>query len=135
MVWALLSINLAYGWGPQGHRVVGTIAESHLAPETKKIIAEEFNINNLADIAIWADKVRRNRKHENPWYYTNVKEGEWTYVISRDCPKRNCVIEKIKIFSSVLTNVELPLKKKKGCVKISGAFCGRCAPAFAFGES
>ena len=51
--------------GPQGHRVVGTIAEFHLAPETKKIIAEEFNINNLADIAIWADKVRRNRKHEN----------------------------------------------------------------------
>ena len=52
--------------GPQGHRVVGTIAESHLAPRNKKIIAEEFNINNLADIAIWADKVRRNRKHENP---------------------------------------------------------------------
>ena len=64
-VWGLLSTNLAYGWGPQGHRVVGTIAESHLALETKKIIAEEFNINNLADIAIWADKVWRNRKHKN----------------------------------------------------------------------
>jgi hypothetical protein len=65
-VWGLLSTNLAYGWEPQGHRVVGTIAESHLAPRNKKIIAEEFNINNLADIAIWADKLRRNRKHENP---------------------------------------------------------------------
>jgi hypothetical protein len=36
VVWGLLSINLAYGWGPQGHRVVGTIAEFNLAPETKK---------------------------------------------------------------------------------------------------
>jgi hypothetical protein len=66
VVWTLLSINLAYGWGPQVHRVVATIAEFHLAPETKKIIAEEFSINNLADIEIWVDKVRRNRKHENP---------------------------------------------------------------------
>ena len=123
VVWGLLSINLAYGWGPQGHRVVGTIAEFHLAPE-KKIIAEEFNINNLADIAIWADKIRRNRKHENPWHYTNVKEGEWTYVISRDCPKRNCVIEKIKNFSSVLTNVELPLKRRKVALKYLAHFVG-----------
>ena len=93
-------------------------------PRNKKIIAEEFNINNLADIAIWADKIRRNRKHENPWHYTNVKEGEWTYVISRDCPKRNCVIEKIKEFSSVLTNVELPLKRRKVALKYLAHFVG-----------
>ena len=35
VVWTLLSINLAYGWGPQVHRVVGTIAEFHLAPKQK----------------------------------------------------------------------------------------------------
>jgi nuclease S1 len=90
----------------------------------KKNIAEEFNINNLADIAIWADKVRRNRKHKNPWHYTNVKEGEWTYVISRDCPKGNCVVEKIKEFSSVLTNVELPLKRRKVALKYLVHFLG-----------
>ena len=81
VVWGLLSINLAYGWGPQGHRVVGAVAESNLAPETKKYIAEEFNINNLADIANWADKVKRYRKQEKPWHYTNVKEGEWVYLM------------------------------------------------------
>ena len=35
VVWGLLSINLAYDWSPKGHRVVGIIAESNLAPETK----------------------------------------------------------------------------------------------------
>ncbi len=124
VVWGLLSINLAYGWGPQGHRVVGTIAESNLAPEIKKIIADEFNINNLADIANWADKVRRNRKQEKPWHYTNVKEGEWTYVMSRDCPKGNCVIEKIKEFSAVLANVDLPLKRRKVALKYLVHFVG-----------
>jgi hypothetical protein len=124
VVWGLLSINLAYGWGPQGHRVVGAIAESNLTPETKKIIAEEFNINHLADIANWADKIRRNRKQEKPWHYTNIKEGEWNYRVSRDCPKRNCVIEKIKEFSAVLANVELPLKKRKVALKYLVHFVG-----------
>jgi nuclease S1 len=124
VVWGLLSINLAYSWGPQGHRVVGTIAESNLAPEIKKNIVEEFNINNLADIANWADKIRRNRKQENPWHYTNIKEGEWTYVVSRDCPKRNCVVEKIKEFSAVLANIELPLKRRKIALKYLVHFVG-----------
>ena len=75
----------------------------------QKIIAEEFNINNLADIANWADKIRQNRKQENPWHYTNIKEGEWVYVMSRDCPKKSCFVEKIKEFSAVLANVKLPL--------------------------
>jgi hypothetical protein len=37
VVWDLLSINLPYGWGPRGHRVVGAVIESNLVPETKKI--------------------------------------------------------------------------------------------------
>lgn len=124
VVWCLLSINLAYGWGPQGHRVVGSIAEFNLSPEIKKIIAEEFNINNLADIATWADKVKRHRKHEKPWHYTNIKEGERVYMMSRDCPKANCVIEKIKGFSSVLANVELPAKRRKVALKYLVHFVG-----------
>jgi hypothetical protein len=101
VVWVLLSINLAYGWGPQSHRVCGAVAESNLASETKKYMAEEFNINNLVDIANWADKVKRYRKQKKPWHYTSVKEGEWVYVGS-------CFIEKIKEFSAVLVNVKFP---------------------------
>ena len=135
MVWGLLSINLAYGWGPQGHRVVGAVAESNLAPETKKYIAEEFNINNLADIANWADKVKLYRKQEKPWHYTNVKEDEWVYVMSRDCPKRSCVIEKIKEFSVVLENVKLPLKRRKIALRYLVHFVGDADQPLHLGNS
>lgn len=37
--------------------------------------------------------------------------------MSRDCPKGNCVIEKIKEFSAVLADVELPLKRRKIALK------------------
>jgi hypothetical protein len=36
MVWGLVSIDLAYNWGLEGHRVIGAVAKSNLAPETKK---------------------------------------------------------------------------------------------------
>jgi hypothetical protein len=90
----------------------------------QKIIAEEFNINNLADIANWADKVKRYKKQEKPWHYTNVKEGEWVYLMSRDCPKESCFIEKIKEFSAVLANVKLPLKRRKIALKYLVHFVG-----------
>jgi hypothetical protein len=45
-------------------------------------------------------------------------------VISRDCPKGNCVVEKIKEFSSVLTNVKLPLKRRKVALKYLVHFVG-----------
>ena len=66
LVAILFSINIddAHGWGPQGHRVIGYIADFNLTPDTKKNIVEEFNINNLADIANWADKVKRYKNQE-----------------------------------------------------------------------
>ena len=104
LVVILLTINfdVAHGWGHQGHRVIGYVAELNLASESKKIIVEEFNIKNLANVANWADKVRKRRKHERPWHYSNIKENELTYVVARDCPDKNCVIEKIKELRSVL---------------------------------
>ncbi len=58
----ILSVPDSTAWGPQGHRVIGFIADSHLIPEVKKIIAEKFNINSLADVATWADRTRKKEK-------------------------------------------------------------------------
>ncbi|MBC8282711.1 MAG: S1/P1 nuclease [Nitrospinae bacterium] len=126
LVITLLAINfgVAHGWGPQGHRVIGYVAEFNLVPQTKKIIAEEFNIKNLADVANWADKVRKKSKHEKPWHYTNIKENEWTYVVLRDCPDKNCVTEKIKEFSRALERKETPLAKRKDALKYLVHFVG-----------
>ena len=44
--------------------------------------------------------------------------------MSRDCPKGNCVVEKIKEFSAVLANVELSLKKRKVALKYLVHFVG-----------
>ena len=85
-VFIIANYGLVFAWGPQGHKVIAYIAELNLSLEAKKYIAREFNINNLADVAIWADITRKKRKNEKPWHYTNIKEGVWVYVQERDCP-------------------------------------------------
>ncbi len=62
----IANVHDSVAWGPQGHRVVGFISESHLQPDIKKLILEKFNINSLADVTTWADEIRKKRKEENP---------------------------------------------------------------------
>lgn len=120
----LLIGNDSVAWGPQGHRVVGYVAESRLQPEIKKIILEKFNINSLADVATWADVIRKKREEEKPWHYTNIAEGQLTYDAARDCPDRSCVTEQIHKFSGVLGDLSAPLDKRKDALKYLVHFVG-----------
>ena len=111
-------------WGPQGHRVIGFIADGHLKPEVKELIAEKFNINSLADVATWADRTRKKRKEESSWHYTNIEEGQWTYNAERDCPDRACVTEKIHEFSGILVDRSTSLRERKDALKFLVHFVG-----------
>ena len=62
----IANVHDSVAWGPQSHRVVGFIYESHLQPDIKKLILEKFNINSLADVTTWVDEIRKKRKEENP---------------------------------------------------------------------
>ena len=68
VLFVLLFANVhdSVAWGPQGHRVVGFISESHLQPNNKKLILEKLNINSLADVRTWIAEIRKKRKEENP---------------------------------------------------------------------
>ena len=68
MALILLVVNVpdSAAWGPQGHRVIGLIAENHLEPEVKELIAKKFNINSLAGVANWADRTRKSEKKKAP---------------------------------------------------------------------
>jgi hypothetical protein len=125
MVLISLVVNVpdSAAWGPQGHSVIGLIADGHLKPEVKELIAKKFNINSLADVATWADRTRKKRKEESSWHYTNIEEGEWTYNAERDCPDGACVTEKIHEFSGILRSTSLR-ERKKDALKFLVHFVG-----------
>lgn len=120
----VVSVQDSAAWGPQGHRVIGFIAETHLQSEVKQLILEKFNINSLADVATWADQARKKRKEENPWHYTNIEEGQGTYDAERDCPSGACVTEKIHEFSGILGDRSASLPQRKDALKYLVHFVG-----------
>ena len=124
LIFLVVNAQSSAAWGPQGHHVIGLIADSHLQPKVKELILKKFNINSLADVAIWADRTREKRKEENPWHYTNIEEGQWTYDAERDCLGGACVTEKIHKFSGILGDRSASLSQRKDALKYLVHFIG-----------
>jgi len=99
-------------WGEDGHRIVGIIAQAHISTEVSRKLANNFNINFLADIAPWADKVKKDRSQQT-WHYANIEKGKKTYRQQRDCPDRQCVTEKIRDFVNILQAKNYPASVRR----------------------
>jgi len=104
-------------WGPAGHRIVGHIAEMNLNPEVLKTIRKKFNINHLANVANWADVIKRNPQKPDVLHYTNIAVNHRTYNQKRDCPRKRCVTEKIKEYERLLMDPESSRKTRKEAFK------------------
>lgn len=111
IVWiSFMPVSHGLAWGPQGHRIVGMIAEFHLEPEVRNRILREFNIKHLSHVANWADAVKRDRKATRSFHYTNIDDASDRYQQSRDCPRKACVTAKIKEYADQLQNRASPPK-------------------------
>ena len=104
-------------WGPAGHRIVGHIAEMNLDPGILKTIREKFNIKHLANVANWADAIKKSRHKPDVLHYTNIAVNHRTYNQKRDCPRKRCVTEKIKEYKSLLIDPESSPKTRKEAFK------------------
>src|SRR5438067_13253775 len=76
-----------WAWGDTGHRVVGRIAALKLTPAARARVAALLGVDDdvasvsdaMADAAVWADHVARNRFHESiDWHFIDLslKDGE-----------------------------------------------------------
>jgi hypothetical protein len=85
---ALLGLSLAQGgfaWGPEGHRMVGEIAERYLNPKARSRILDLLEADRLADgqpsgrhtlgeVVNWADEIKDFEwgKRRASWHYDDV---------------------------------------------------------------
>lgn len=79
-IWVLifaLSVD-SFGWGQNGHRVVGQLAEWHLNRKAQKRISALLGHESLPMVANWMDEVRSDRRynHTAPWHYLTIEDGK-----------------------------------------------------------
>lgn len=101
LMWAGSSMALA--WGPEGHRVIASLAEQQLTPAARKEVGRLLALEpgaTLASVANWADEYRSTETAA--WHYVNFPRNACVYDAPRDCPDGACVVEAIAQQTAVL---------------------------------
>jgi len=62
----------AFAWGPEGHRIVGDIAETRLTPRSRLQVKELLGNNDLAAVSGWADEIRSERPETYGWHFVDI---------------------------------------------------------------
>jgi hypothetical protein len=113
----LISVTTpALAWGPEGHRIVAEVAESHLTATTRLHIRELLGYDDLAKISTWADEVRPQRPESFGWHFVDIPMAASGFSEERDCHRpddkhteteadhHNCAVDRIEIFQRVLAD-------------------------------
>ncbi|MGH7930729.1 MAG: S1/P1 nuclease [Candidatus Binatia bacterium] len=113
---AVLSVcqQPAHGWGDKGHRIVAIIADAHLAEqsqeEIRKLLPPE---TTLADAAVWPDEEGRRITDFDRLHYISIPDDANGYDQERDCKARNCMVEALNWFISVVGDTKVPINVRR----------------------
>src|SRR5262245_33354258 len=68
---SILICSPCFGWGPEGHKIIGTIASAALDDGAAKAIRELLGDQSIADACCWADDVRADVRYDwvKPLHY------------------------------------------------------------------
>lgn len=122
-----LAAPAAQAWGPEGHRVIGRIAEDQLTPAAHAAVAELLAGEpepSLAGIANWADDHRNAHPETGPLHYLNMPKGSCQFVPARDCPDGLCVIGGIEQAIATLRYTAAPREQRLVALKNLVHFVG-----------
>lgn len=107
----------AYGWGQNGHRIVGRIAENHLSKKATQSVKALLGPDTLAEVATWPDEIRSDPewKKADPWHFINIDDNE-TYETAQKNPAGD-VVREIRRFRAVLKDSQAGANDKKIALK------------------
>jgi hypothetical protein len=113
-------------WGGEGHQIVALIAEDHLTPRAKAAVTELLDGAHISDaeVASWADEVRRQRSNTAPWHYVNIPHDAGAFDQVRDGNNVNNVIDAIDAQLKVLADKAAPREKRQEALKFVVHFMG-----------
>ena len=135
-VFLTLVSKCLFGWGPEGHRIVGEIAETRLTPTAQLEVKKLLGNDDLDAVAVWADDVRRDRPETYGWHFVDIPMDATGFSEQRDCFRpdgkrpysqqdhHNCVVDRITIFAQVLADRNAARQDRIEALKFLVQFVG-----------
>ena len=104
---ALVSVvwsQVAFAWDDFGHRLVARMAYMKLEPGVRSQVDDLLGggVDAFIEASLWADRNKAGRPNTVPWHYVNIPLEAEEYDRARDCPKGNCIVEKLGQFVETL---------------------------------
>jgi hypothetical protein len=120
-------IELLFGWGAEGHRAIGSLAQELISSETQAKVQQLLNESgdrDLASASTWADEVRENAHLDRPrpkdaeafnrqfpnntsWHFVNLPLGTSSFVEAEQfIHGKNDVVDAIERCIAVLETRE-----------------------------
>jgi len=113
----LARCSAGWGWGHNGHAIVASIAEMRLSGQAKAGVRDLLGNARLADVASWADDVRRDRRETAPWHYVDIPVESAGFDEKRDGQDGNNVIDKVKSFEKTLIDPSATREQRVEAIK------------------
>ena len=106
-----LAPQAAYGWGDNGHRITGQIAEQALSDDARRAVRGIAGAETLAMLGTWPDFVRSDPDWEfvSTWHYINVEDdGTLAEVLAESARtiEPDNIVEAIGYFRAILAGDE-----------------------------
>lgn len=119
---SLLIVNNSFGWGANGHRIIGEIADSYLTKKARKNIAAILGNESVAMSSNWADFIKSDTtlRYLDPWHYINIKMG-MQYPAFEAYLKQDTAVDaytKLKFLIGELKKKELTVERKQFCLRM-----------------
>lgn len=117
----------AHAWGPEGHAIVGRIAELRLTDAARAGVASLLAPGtHLSDdgVASWADAIRRADASTGPWHYVDIPYGAAAYDPARDCTNDDCVVAQLVKQEAVLADTTAGREARATALRFIVHFAG-----------
>jgi hypothetical protein len=111
---------LARAYGPEGHLIASAVAEPRLCAAARSELAALGDGQSLADLGLWADRVRREYPESAPWHYMNIPDGADVRAFRH--PPEGDVLEAIARFRQVLGDRSRPKAERAAALKYLAHF-------------
>lgn len=108
----------AFAWGATGHRVVASLGERNVSAKTRAALKQLLPAGStLADVAMFADKVKAQRPTTKPWHFVDIPKAQAAYDPAKDCKENACVAAQVVRHATILKNMNASKKDRLEALK------------------
>ena len=119
---ALAAFGQAYGFGADGHRIAGLIAQARLCNEAQQQIRTLGQGQGLDQLGLWADWIRGEPEweHSAAWHYMNIPDG--AHLEDYRHPPEGDILWAIGHFAARFADRQEPIAERRDALRFLAHF-------------